>query len=193
MKKGQEEAPIELLIGVSILTFVLIIGFYAYQNMCVSQYEQSMKASISKFARDLELVYLGSVGTVQIAHLDFSVPVACGANIESIRMLQGSKETCMMQTGREDCLTLVAVTSGDQSTKGVLISEVLDIPSNVDVFNDLDLGEGVCGRDMNEISGDYWNKPGYSECWFKPRQYTIRIRKESQTVIRLEEVYSEEG
>lgn len=188
MKKGQEEAPIELLIGVSILTFVLIIGFYAYQNICVSQYEQSMKASISKFARDLELVYLGSVETVQITQVDFSIPMACGGNVESIKMLKGNPGTCRAQTGKDDCLALIVVTSEDPSTgtKGILVSEVLDIPAGISIFNNLDLGKGICGLDMNrDITWSDWDKDTHPECWFGPQQYTIKIKKESVNKIVL--------
>lgn len=184
--KGQEEAPIELLIGVAILAFVLIIGFYAYQNVCTSQYEQGMKAAVSTFARNLELVYLGSVGTAQITQVDFSVPSACSANVESIKMLKGSTATCNAQTGKPSCLAFIVVTAPTQTSKGILISEVLDIPDSVGVYNNL----GTCGENLNSPSNswDNWDKNTYSQCWFGTHSYAIKISKTTQNTITLDEV-----
>jgi hypothetical protein len=183
MRKGQEEAPIELLIGVTILTFVLIIGFYTYQSLCSSQFEQVLKASFSKLSRGIELVYLGSVGTSQISQVDFSVPGACGGNVQSIRLLAGHPSTCQAQTGKNNCLQLIAVTQATTTQAGILVSEVIDVPETVTVINNLDTS---CKTPLNLIDySDNWDENKYQACWFRLQAYTIRITKQDQDEITL--------
>ncbi len=184
MQKGQEEAPVELLIGVTILTFVLIIGFYTYQNLCSNQFEQVLKASFSKFSRDMELVYLGSVGTSQVTQVDFSVPGACGGNVKSVKLISGLSSTCRAQTGKDDCLQLIAVTSSTNQGAGILVSEVIDIPPTTNVINNL----GQCKIPLNLLSyNDNW-KPISDQnqaCFFQLRAYTIKITKDNQNQISI--------
>ena len=130
MQRGQEEAPIELLIGVTILTFVLVIGFYTYQSMCASQFEQKMQASLTKFANDLESLNLGYVGTVIPSELDFT-PIGCAGEVESVRLLQGTKDLCLQHTNYEDCFVLVLVARAEGKPQTIIIAEPLNIRSSV--------------------------------------------------------------
>lgn len=183
MQKGQEEAPIELLIGVVILTFVMIIGFYTYQNLCSNQFEQVLKASFSKFSRDIELVYLGSTGTSQISQIDFSVPGACGGNVQSIKLLAGIPSTCRAQTGKDDCLELIAVTQSTTTSAGLLVSEVIDVPTSVRVYNELN---PACTTSLNDIGySSNWDSDSFQACWFRLQAYTVRITKKSQNEITI--------
>lgn len=113
MKKGQEEAPIELLIAVTVLTFVLIIGFYTYENTCKAQFEQKMRASLSKFASDLELVYQGAQGTSRLVEVDFS-PIGCSGSISGIKIVAGTDTTCLAQLGIEQCLFIVVTAPNNE-------------------------------------------------------------------------------
>ena len=91
MKKGQEEAPIELLIGVTVLAFVLAIGLYTYQNLASQEYRQKLEASFSKFAGDLETIYRGGLHTSTTVDFDLSPPGGQDAgDIVSIRLLRGN-------------------------------------------------------------------------------------------------------
>ena len=128
MKKGQEEAPIELLIAVTILTFVLIIGFYTYENTCRAQFEQKMRASLSKFASDLELVYQGAQGTSRLVEVDFS-PIGCPGSISDIRLVAGTPDLCLAQLGIQECL-LIVVTTPDQE---ITFIQPVNIPTDVTI------------------------------------------------------------
>ncbi|RLG21824.1 hypothetical protein DRN74_00135 [Candidatus Micrarchaeota archaeon] len=179
--RGQEEAPIELLIGVAILSFVLIIAFYTYQNSCSAQFYEKMQASMSYLAREIESVYHGSVGSNRTVVVDFS-PVGCAdPSFEGIRMIGGSEETCKAALGRESCYLLVLSIAGET---GSPLIEAVDVPSSVSIeffptgisssniaeckFSDLDF----------ENQGE-WSNNVYINCRFKPTRYTLTISKKS--------------
>lgn len=189
-RKGQEGAPIELLIGVTILTFVMIIGLFSFRNVCSSNYEQSLRASTSLFARTMEIAYLGSLDSSQIVDLDFSAPQGCSSDVESVRMLKGLLATCMAQTGQSDCLELVVVVRDKQGNYGVLISEVLNIPSSTLVLytpptTSCPVVNAYGDIVFSSISGDTWNNEIYKECGWKPVSYKLKITKTKQNEIRI--------
>lgn len=128
MKKGQEEAPIELLIAVTVLTFVLIIGFYTYENTCKAQFEQKMRASLSKFASDLEIVYQGAQGTSRLVEVDFT-PIGCSGSISGVRLVSGTEERCLSQLGIRQCLFIVVTTPN----KEITFIQPVNIPSDVNI------------------------------------------------------------
>lgn len=138
MKKGQEEAPIELLIAVTILTFVLIIGFYTYQNTCRAQFEQKMRASLSKFASDLELVYQGAQGTSRVIQVDFT-PIGCPGSISGVRLVKGTSDRCLAQLGIPDCLFIVVTTP----SKEITFIQPVNIPSDTNIRY-FDEGVEIC-------------------------------------------------
>ncbi|MEM0372790.1 MAG: hypothetical protein QXO69_03075 [archaeon] len=194
MMRGQEEAPIELLIGVTILTFVIIIGMYVFNSSCATQQEQKLRASFSKFARDLELVYFGSTGTSQITRIDFTQSAGCADySIDSIRITKGPTATCNSQLGRPDCLVLSAVSTGrwDQNTgqmspKETLLVEVLDISSSTRIKNKF---SGGCSFDLNDLDWDVQNVNKIpSDCWFTPAYYTLKIAKTAPDEITISKV-----
>lgn len=195
MMRGQEEAPIELLIGVTILTFVIIIGMYVFNSSCATQQEQKMRASFSKFARDLELVYFGATGTTQITRLDFTQASGCADYaIDSIRITKGPAETCKSQLGRPDCLVLSAISAGQydpgtgsMAPKETLLVEVLDISSSTRIKNQV-ISATACNS-MNSIDWDPQNEAGISsDCWFSSGYYTVKIFKSAADEITLSKV-----
>lgn len=135
MQRGQEEAPIELLIGVVILTFVIIIGFYTYQNMCASQFEQKMKASLAKFANDLETLNMGYTGTVITSELDF-LPIGCAGEVDSVRLFRGTSDMCMSHTNYDDCLVLVLVARTEGKGGTIIIAEPLNIRTSTTIVHE---------------------------------------------------------
>lgn len=186
MIRGQEEAPIELLIGVTMLTFVLILGFYTYQNTCKSQFEQKMHASLSKFARAVETVYMGAKGTTRTVDLDLS-PIGCHAEIKSIRMVSGSEDLCRANIGSESCMVIAVQSSEDQ----VPLIEVLNVPGDITVnfVKSTSAGPDVCdvnsdGWDdyISYLSGGALNCP--NSFWY-PVRYSIVIQKEDIDKIKL--------
>ena len=182
MKKGQESAPIEVLIGVTILTFVLIIAMGIFQNSCSSQYEQKLNAGFSKFARDLEFVYMGATGTSISTTLDLSVPEGCASiHLQSIKLVQGQSATCRARLGKDSCMVLIATLMPDNpsSTAGTtnfLTVEVIDIPEGIEVVNKL----SECNQNLNGISlEDVIDE----KCTFKPSYYSFILKKVSSTEI----------
>jgi hypothetical protein len=135
MRRGQEEAPIELLIGVVILTFVIIVGFYTYQNMCGSQFEQKMKASLAKFANDLETLNMGYTGTIITSELDF-LPIGCAGEVDSVRLFKGTSDMCMSHTNYEDCLILTLVARAEGQSGTIIIAEPLNIRSTTTILHE---------------------------------------------------------
>ncbi len=176
MRKAQESAPVELLIGVVILTFVLIIGMSAYQNLCSSQYEQKLKASISKLAQDLELVYMGSTGSSIITNLDLNPPAGCGYNIRDVRILRGSVDVCKARLGRDSCLVIIATVQEKGEITGQAVSEVVNIPDDVNVY--LDMDPTACNTLIPDLN--YWSDPtNYAGCWLQKTSYSLSISKTS--------------
>ena len=136
-RKGQEEAPIELLIAVTVLTFVLIIGFFTYQNMCSSQFEQKMRASVSTFARQIEQVYRSGIGTAQPVELDFT-PIGCPqSEVESVRLISGLdseyEPICISYTGDKSCLILVVKIKDKTIGEEIFIMDPLKVPAETKV------------------------------------------------------------
>ncbi len=196
MFKGQEEAPIELLIGVTVLTFVIIISMTVFNTTCATQQEQKLKASFSKFARDLELVYFGAVGSSQIARLDFTQMSGCAEyEVESIRITKGPGATCRAQLGKDDCLVLTAVSKPTElyGPRGTVLLEVLDISADTNIINHVNKdssGNILC----KDVSGDiYLNRINwdldddkFENCWFSPQYYSVKITKTAADEIVLE-------
>ena len=146
MQRGQEEAPIELLIAVTVLTFVLVIGFYTYQNMCASQFEQKMRASLAKFANDLETIHTGFPGTKIPSELDF-LPTGCPGNVESVRLLKGTQGVCKARTGSDSCFMLTVIAKTESGTE-IRIMEPVKIPTDTAIKNE---GDRFTDPNTNQI------------------------------------------
>jgi hypothetical protein len=186
MRKGQEEAPIELLLAVTLLTFVIILGFYVYENLSGSLYEQKLKDSLSTFARSLELVYQGGAGTTKIVHVDFS-EVGTGGKLESVRLIQGSQSTCFSKLGKNDCLELIAVARDPSGRLSPLWIEMLNIPSTVTV-SFKNAPEACKNSNLNDISNDEWDSSDYAACGWAAKSYSFKITKVSSNQIELEQL-----
>ena len=181
MRKGQEEAPIELLLGVTILTFVVILGFYTYQNMCVSLYEQKLRESLSSFASKLELVYHGGEHSSDVAELDFTES-GCSIGIQSIRLISGSFSSCR-KVGRESCLELMAFKKETNGGTYPFVTEVLNIPPDVQIEL-VPKNPYTCPADGGENVGGTIES---ASCW-RPMGYTFQIEKISADEMRLTEI-----
>ncbi len=181
MKRAQESAPIEVLIGVTILTFVLLIAMNLFQNSCSSQYEQKLDATFAKFARDLEFVYMGAPGTSLSTTLDLSTPQGCNSvHIKAITLSTGSPGTCKAKLGKSECMILSALLVPDNpnmaSTNLFLTTEVVDIPSNIVVYDKLT----GCNKDINGLSiDDVIN----DNCTFMPTFYSLTLTKQNSNEI----------
>jgi hypothetical protein len=186
MRKGQEEAPIELLLAVALLTFVIILGFYTYENVSGSLYEQKLKDSLSTFARNLELVYQGGMGTTKVIHVDFS-EIGSGGKLESVRLIQGLPSTCMSKLGKDDCLQLVAVAKDSTGRSSQLWLEMLNIPSGVTV-KFINAPASCTTTDLNAIPYAAWNDPAYLDCGWRAKSYGFKITKVSGNQIDLEQL-----
>ncbi len=180
-KKGQESAPIELLIGVTILTFVLIIGFYVLQQASSQQYEQKLKASFSNFARDIEAVYLGSVGTSFRTQVDFT-PSGSGNDfvISSIQLKQGLSPTCSAQTGRSDCMELYAYKRDKYGNENLFLAEVINIPSSVSIIGSF---SNCQGGNLSEIG----SRESNPDCFITPTSHSFILTKTGPNEITISE------
>jgi hypothetical protein len=182
MRKGQEEAPIELLLAVTLLTFVIIIGLYTYQNMCTSMYEDKLKSSLSTFSGKLTTIYQGGVGTADTVPLDLSES-GCSLKIESVRLLKGLEDSCRREYGRVDCMEMIVVTK-DPSGSSILMKQMIDIPYGVTIR--FENAPETC-KDLNTIPFNSWIDPGYADCGWGARAYSLWVKKDSSTLITIEQ------
>jgi hypothetical protein len=181
-RRGQEEAPIELLIAVTVLTFVLIIGFYAYNNACSAQFEQKMRSSISAFARALEQIYQGGVGTSYPVVIDFSSIGCASGDIDTVRLVTGDPQFCEVRLGMSDCLMLAVRIKEQKLEDQLFVAEAVNIPSTVDVnYDDQEsvlchLSDFTAGTDF-EITDPH--------CGWKLERYLLTLKKTAPDTIEI--------
>jgi len=186
MRKGQEEGPIELLLAVTLMTFVIIIGFYTYQNLSGSVSEQKLKDSLSSFARSLELVYQGGQGTSKLVQVDFS-SMGGSPTIESIRLTQGTQSVCMKNLGKEDCLQLIAVTKSQTGKSTPFLVEMLNIPPTVTI-SFVNAPVSCAEKELNKIASDLWDDPTFADCGWLAKSYSFTITKNDANSIEIEQL-----
>ncbi len=134
MKKGQEEAPIELLVAIVVLGFAIIIAYGAYSSACADQFDAKMKAELSHLARDVELVYRGAVGTSQLSRVDFS-PAGCpGTELDSIRVGAGAPRSCEVQIGSQNCALLTVWVRNPDGSANSRYVEYVDIDPDTEIW-----------------------------------------------------------
>ncbi|MBS3060069.1 MAG: hypothetical protein J4432_01020 [DPANN group archaeon] len=189
--RGQEEAPVELLIAVTVLTFVLIVGFNTYNSLCASQYEQKLSGSMSKMARAIELVYRGATGTRINTQVDFTPLGGCGGDIEAVGLYPGPTQACRSQLGTDNCQILVArvatrTTVGQAAVVNyqARISETINIPRNVEIKQ---LLEEVGARTKVDCGIEQAERLDLtaSACTWKPRTYGLSITKSSSNELTI--------
>ena len=168
--KGQEAAPIELLLGVIILSFVIIIAYYTYNNVCASQYTEKVRSTVSDFARTLEAVYQGGVGTSQFATLDFAQSwEQCSASVEYVSLVKGSAESCKAYTGFEDCLQLMVLQNITVDGTGIVVGPLAKVDDPVEVSLSK-VTPRLYGHGISELQ--FWHvasiNPGFTCCFRKP-------------------------
>ena len=180
--RGQSEAPIELLIGVTILTFVLIVASYVFNSSCAVQQENKLQVSFSQLSRDLNSVYFGSIDSSILSRVDFSVSQSCMSyTIDSVRVAKGSPDTCREQLGKNDCYVLLAMTNSPDYT-GQRFMQVLDVSQDTKIINKID--PSSCTKALGEIAYDSADA-SYSKCWFESREYVLRITKTASDTIEI--------
>ncbi len=188
MKKGQESMPIQLLLGVTILTFVLVIGFYSYKQVCASQYEQKVKAGLNNLARTMEQAYQGGIGTSPPSiTIDTQAPSGCGVNLESVRIVDGTATACEEGIGKKECAIAVAVARTDEGTM-VTAKSFIDIPGGVSIT--MKREGSTIGRCTDQPLEDIYEGSFDSteDCGWTEGIFHLKIKKESKDKIVIEEV-----
>ncbi len=155
--RGQEEAPIELLIGVTVLTFVLIIAYYVYENASSQQCVEKIKATSAELASVISQVAQGGPGTTRYFSADFSCEDT-STRISYVIIGKGNKQTCRSLFGRPDCYMLYVfgnVSGNLQLVHAEVLQNVFSPPkmdvggSTLELTCDYNtLIKGQCGRDM---------------------------------------------
>lgn len=196
-RRGQEEAPIELLIAVTVLTFVMIVGYLTYQHLSSTQFEQKMHSVLSKFARDIELVYRGAVGTSWITRVDFTPIGRTTLQLDSVTILQPSTRACQNALGRNDCLALSLIYVEETTNEKIPgLVEVLDIPADVVIKfqkpNPQNPNQLECDVELSEQSYSAGRIEGIKnnkECYrWTLTMHAFRITKEDPNEIVIEEL-----
>lgn len=175
MERGQEEAPIELLVAIVVLGFAIIIAYGAYSSACADQFDAKMKAELSHLARDVELVYRGATGTSQLSRVDFS-PAGCpGTELDSIRVGAGAPRSCEVKIGSQNCALLTVWVRNPDGTANSRYTEYVDIDPGTKIYLSI-------GGDVGEACSDV-KDTGCKSLDFRP--YTLIISKSASDTIYL--------
>lgn len=177
MKRGQEEAPIELLVAIVVLGFAIIIAYGAYSSACADQFDAKMKAELSHLARDMELVYRGAVGTSQLSRVDFS-PAGCpGTELDSIRVGAGAPRSCEVKIGSQNCALLTVWVRNPDGTTNSRYVEYVDIDPATQIWVNLGSGSNLaCSDSYGTIAYDPENPPSNCRA-LEFRPYSLIISK----------------
>lgn len=181
MKKGQESMPIELLLGVTILSFVIAIGFYSYRQVCVTQYNQKVESNLNNLARTMEQTYQGGIGTSPPAiTVDTSPPPGCDVGFKSVNLLRGPETACQSHLNRDYCIMAVAIGVDDRGNNYVISRVYIDIPEGVTIEweQDCELLE------LEKILRDEEE----AECEWGRGVFSLKLTKEDRTTISIEEL-----
>ena len=175
--KGQESMPVELLLGVTILTFVVTIGFYSYRQVCATQYDHKVRAGLDRLSRVMEQAYQGGVGTRPPAiTLDTSVPPGCEVGFESVRLVDGPSDACEANIGKEECIMAVAVSVDQRGDRYVAARSYIDIPRGVIVeMEDFDVN---CRADHSEIYDPEEDFDSDDHCGWGQGTFSVQVTKE---------------
>lgn len=190
--KAQESMPIQLLLGVTILTFVITIGFYSYRQACATQYDHRVRAGLDRLRSEIEFVYRGGVGTTSPKiTLDTTVPPGCDIGFESVRLLDGPKDQCEANIGKEDCVMIVAVTVDEHGNRHVSSRSYVDVPGGTDgVTIDMEgFGQQDChDYSYGEIFEDDDAEPGEDYCGWGTGKFTLQVIRKSEDTILIEQL-----
>ncbi|MFH0986422.1 MAG: hypothetical protein V1911_00065 [Candidatus Micrarchaeota archaeon] len=191
-RKAQEEAPVELLIGVTILTFVMIIGAYMINTATVSQEELKIRASLNTLARDIEFIYFGTTGSTKISEVDFTSKNTENP-IESIRIVVGLDSTCNSQIGKPNCMELVVVANlktSSPDSKDAMLREYLRVDTDTKIYIaglfHCDPTAAMTETEHNLVDEETgsWGDPD-NACWFRTNAYTLKITKKEHDAIEI--------
>lgn len=174
--KGQESMPVELLLGVTILTFVVTIGFYSYRQVCATQYDHKVRAGLDRLSRVMEQAYQGGEGTRPPAiTLDTSVLPGCDVGFESIRLVDGPPDACEDNIGKRDCIMAVAVSVDQRENRYIAARSYIDIPEGITVdMEDI----GSCREDDHtDIYDEEFNSN--EDCGWGKGTFSVQVTKES--------------
>ena len=190
---------------------VMVIGFYTYENMSTTQYDMKIKASLTKFANDLETVYAGGKGGSMISALDFS-PMGAGGDISHIEFTSGTAQFCLKEVATPDCYVISAVGThvvGDNLMQEIRFAHVLKIPTSIAIWHSRQtkLGAFVCSTihsadvdvdghtydstqnigDINQIFEEVASGFSDDTCFsWGARLYSLKIKKIRNDVLLIE-------
>jgi hypothetical protein len=147
-----------------------------------------MQEALSAFARDLEFIYQQGNGASKMIHVDFS-NIGTGTTLESIRLMQGTTQSCMQNLGKSDCLELIAVEKSTTGKYSWMMFEILRIPSTTVIkFVNAPTNCPQGDKNLAGITSGSWNDPTYANCGWKARSYTLNVTKVSIDEIDLVQV-----
>ena len=154
--RGQTEAPFQLLIAAVMLSMVIPISFYLFQQYQVWSSKERVQNNMNELARDLETVANLGEGEKYI-NINFEVYSGPQFSLDHFVLSSPTEDDCMMGCHTPHCLLLSAYSR--KSTTDSLISSVcVRIPFNVEFetsgcsnFNleNLHSDNGVNGVDFN--------------------------------------------
>ncbi len=180
--KAQESMPIQLLLGVTILTFVLTIGIYSYRQVCATQYDQKVSSGLNELGSAIEQAYRGGVGTTPPSiTIDTSVPAGCDVGFESIRIMDGPSDACRSNLGKEQCVMAVAVSLDDRGNRYISSRVFIDIgDTNIDMEG---VDDNCREMDLEEAYEDPFDDEEF--CGWQTGTFSVQVTKEDEDSIKI--------
>jgi len=189
--KAQESMPIQLLLGVTILTFVVTIGLFSYRQACAAQYDHRVSAGLNRIKGVIEQAYQGGVGTTPPpVVLDTTVPPGCGIGFDSVRLIDGPEAQCEANIGKEDCVMAVAVAVDEDGNRYVSSRTFIDVPEGVTI--DMAGLDDRCRNNnypsiLDEEPGDDV-EPGDDYCGWGTGKFTVKATRDERDTILIEDL-----
>ena len=164
-ERGQTEAPFQLLIAAVMLSMLLPIAFYLFQQYQVWESQERVKNNMETLARELETV--ANLGEGQ-KYIDVDLSVYGGPNfrVDNFSLYYPSQSTCMYGCHTPHCMLLKPYVEGKNGTRLIapgLSPVCVRIPFNVEFSTQSGFCSGKGFTDLaldTEESGGFLLTPG---------------------------------
>ncbi len=176
--KGQTEAPFQLLIAAVMLSMVLPISFYLFQQFQVWESQERVKNNMETLARELETVANLGEGEKYIS-VDLSVYGGPNFRIDGFDLYKPSQDICMTACHTPHCMLLRAYknqTDIDRPLMAGVPQVCVRIPFNVDFKTQ---GCSSVGQGLSDLMADPWGESGVG---FEPGFHSFVAIKKGYSV-----------
>lgn len=166
--KGQESAPFELLIAVIVMTFVMLFGYRAMEEMKIKDCEAKINQELEKMRTAIE----STVNQGSLERINFEIP-RCFENSRVKLNAVRNKVVCssICQEGRQECVSL------DFWSDVINRRVCVNIPMHTEFEGTSDGGPGTYCQDRRSETIPYYLVPFTDEDVGVPNGSYILIKR----------------